>query len=94
MATLGERAGGEEIMENDVSKEALQSLAAANGLTLPVARLDRVLAQYRAYLRLLARLDAFEMPMDAEPQTVVTLTPEPTGGAQHRDAKGDPHGNR
>lgn len=93
-APLRERAGGEEIMENDVTSETLQSLAAANGLTLPVSRLDRVLKQYRIYLQLLARLDAFELPMDAEPQTLVTLAPETPTEQQPRATKGDAHGNR
>ncbi len=81
-------------MDNDITKEMLQSLAAANGINLPEARLDRVLKQYRSYLQLLARLDAFELKREAEPQTIFTLVPESSHQPARRNPKGEPHGNR
>lgn len=81
-------------MENDVSTETLKSLALANGLNIPDARLERVLKQYQIFLQLLARLDAFDLQREAEPQTVFTLLPQLPQEPARRNTKGEPHGNR
>ncbi len=81
-------------MENDVNKETLRALAAANGLHLPDARLERVLKQYQNYLQLLSRLDAFDLKMDSEPETVFTLVPDESEPPHSGQTKGGPHGNR
>ena len=79
-------------MPGEITRETLQALAAANGLSLPEKRLERVWKQYQIYLRLLARLDAFDLKMEAEPQTIVTLLPE--APPERRGRKGEPHGHR
>jgi hypothetical protein len=63
-------------MADVVSKELVKSLALANGLNLPEARIGRVLEQYKTYLRLLERLDSFELDRTAEPATVFSLATE------------------
>ena len=64
-----------------VTRETIRTMAAANGLALPEKRVDRVWKQYQAFMQLIARLDAYELPMDAEPSTTFTLVeevPEPS----------------
>lgn len=63
-------------MANEMTKETIKTLAQANGLPLPDERLERVLHQYQNFMRLTERLDAFELKMDEEPQTVFTLVPD------------------
>ena len=81
-------------MQDEVNKETIRTLALANGLHLPDARLERVLKQYQNYLQLLARLDSFELKMDAEPATVFRLAPDEPQPAPPRQRRGEPHGNR
>jgi hypothetical protein len=91
-------------MDSDVTKQTIQSLAAANGLALPDGRLDRVLKQYQIYLRLVERLDAYPLPMESEPSTVFTLAGEMKDTSSGRRAgpaarrsqqqKGESRGNR
>ena len=91
-------------MENDVdknaiSKETLKSLAGANGINLPDERLERVLNQYKKYLELLARVDAYDLKREAEPETIFTLEPyaasrKAESRTAHSRTKGEQHGNR
>ena len=81
-------------MEDGVNKGTIRTLALANGLLLPDARLERVLKQYQNYLQLLARLDSFELKMDAEPATVFRLVPDEPQPTRPRQGRGEPHGNR
>jgi len=81
-------------MDNEITKDTIKALAIANGLDIPDARLDRVLKQYRSFMEALARVDAFKLPMEAEPQITFTLAPdaqaEPNAA---RGKKGDSRGN-
>ena len=63
-------------MANEVTKDTIKTLTQANGLPMPDERLEGVLHQYQNFMRLIARLDAYELKMDEEPQTVFTLVPD------------------
>jgi hypothetical protein len=63
-------------MANEVTKETIKTLAQANGLAMPDDRLERVLHQYQNFMRLIERLDAYELKMEEEPQTIFTLVPD------------------
>ena len=63
-------------MANEVTKETIKTLAQANGLSIPDERLERVLRQYQNFMRLIERLDAYELKREEEPQTVFTLVPD------------------
>ena len=60
----------------EVSKEMLKSLAAANGVDLPDARLDAVLKQYQQYLKTLEELDSLPLSREAEPEIKYSLRAE------------------
>ena len=81
-------------MEDEVNKETIRTLALANGIHLPDTRLERVLKQYKNYLQLLARLDSFELKMDAEPATVFRLAPDEPQPARPRQKRGEPLGKK
>jgi hypothetical protein len=70
-----------------VTKELIRSLASANGLNLPEARLESVLKQYENYLRLLELLDSFELDRTAEPALGFTLAIEVSASAPHPATK-------
>jgi hypothetical protein len=57
----------------EISKEMLKSLAAANGVDLPDARLDAVLKQYQQYLKTLEELDSLPLSREAEPEINYSL---------------------
>ena len=67
-----------------MTKEAIQTLAAANGLSLPEDRLEVVLKQYEDFLQLLARLDSWELEMGEEPATTFSLSADAPGAARPR----------
>lgn len=79
-------------MDNEITKETIKTLAVANGLNIPDERLERVLKQYQSFQQALGRVDAFPLPMEAEPQTIFTLTPEAQTDSA-RGKKGDTRGN-
>jgi len=84
-------------MANEVTKETIKTLAQANGLPMPDERLERVLHQYQNFMRLIARLDAYEMKMDEEPQTIFTLVPDAAPSRKAASAgqkKGDSNAHR
>jgi len=57
----------------EISKEMLKSLAAANGVDLPDARLDAVLKQYQQYLKTLEELDSLPLSRETEPEINYSL---------------------
>ena len=57
----------------EISKEMLKSLAAANGVDLPDARLDAVSKQYQQYLKTLEELDSLPLSREAEPEINYSL---------------------
>ena len=57
----------------EISKEMLKSLAGANGVDLPDARLDAVLKQYQQYLKTLEELDSLPLSREAEPEINYSL---------------------
>ena len=87
-------------MANEVTKETIKTLSQANGLPLPDERLERVLHQYQNFMRLIERLDAYELKMDEEPQTIFTLVPEAAPNrkaafsGQARQKKGESNAHR
>jgi hypothetical protein len=87
-------------MANEVTKDTIKTLAQANGLPMPDERLERVLHQYQNFMRLIERLDAYELKMDEEPQTVFTLVPDASSGrkgnnsGQARQKIGDTNAHR
>lgn len=87
-------------MANEVTKDTIKTLAQANGLLLPDERLERVLHQYQNFMRLIGRLDAYELKMDEEPQTIFTLVPDAApnrkaaSASQARQKKGDANAHR
>jgi Asp-tRNA(Asn)/Glu-tRNA(Gln) amidotransferase C subunit len=84
-------------MANEVTKETIKTLAQANGLSLPDERLERVLHQYQTFMRLIERLDAYQLKMDEEPQTIFTLVPDAAPNRKAASAaqkKGDANAHR
>jgi len=85
-------------MANEVTKDTIKTLAQANGLPLPDERLERVLHQYQNFMRLIGRLDAYELKMEEEPETIFTLVPDAaprkTSAGQMRQKKGDANAHR
>ena len=83
-------------MANEVTKETIKTLAQANGLPIPEERLERVLHQYQGFMRLIEQLDAYELKMDEEPQTVFTLVPDAASrkAASAGQKKGDANAHR
>jgi hypothetical protein len=85
-------------MANEVTKETIKTLAQANGLPMPDERLERVLHQYQNFMRLIERLDAYELKMEDEPQTIFTLVPDAaprkTSAGQARQRKGYANAHR
>ncbi len=81
-------------MANEVNREFIAALAAANGLDLPDKRLDRVLKQYQSFMRQIARLDAFELKREAEPSVTFSLAKnmEPPAPSAQRKAAGGSNG--
>jgi hypothetical protein len=55
-----------------ITKELLRTLALAQGVNLPEARLEAVLKQYEAYLQSLARMDSLPLAREAEPEILFT----------------------
>lgn len=57
----------------EITKELVRSLASANGVDLPEARLDAVLKQYKDYLNTLEKLDSLPLSREAEPEIIYSL---------------------
>jgi len=64
-------------MPEAVTKEFIQSLAAANGLTIPEERLELVLRQYESFMRTLGEINSLPLPREAEPAIVYSLQQQP-----------------
>ncbi len=50
-----------------IDRAFIQTLAEANGLTIPDERLDLVLRQYESYLRALETIDSVDQERELEP---------------------------
>ena len=57
-------------MQAPITREFVRALALAQGVTIPDERLDDVLAQYRAFMESIARLDSLALPKEAEPEII------------------------
>jgi hypothetical protein len=67
----------------DVTKEFIRALAAANGITLAEDRLELVRVQYQSFLRGLAEINTLPLPPETEPSITYSLVPPvvPPSGA-------------
>ena len=70
-----------------VTNDLIKTLASANGLNFPEERLDRIRKQYESFLQQLARIDAFILAREAEPETIFTLATEEPVADSTRDSK-------
>ena len=59
----------------DVTREFIRTLAAANGITLPEDRLELVRVQYQSFLRGLVEINSLPMPPETEPSIMYSLAP-------------------
>ena len=59
----------------DVTREFIRSLAAANGIKIPDDRLDLVRVQYQSFIRGLAEINTLPLPRETEPSITYSLTP-------------------
>lgn len=59
----------------EVTKEFIRTLAAANGIAIPEARLALVRAQYQEFIRSLAEINTLPLPRETEPS--ITYSPAP-----------------
>ena len=66
-----------EYAMQEMTRETLRILAAANNLRVSEERLDLVLREYESLLRSLAALDALPLPREAEPANVFSLPSAP-----------------
>jgi hypothetical protein len=57
-------------------KDTIRTLAKAVGLSLSEERIEVVLPQFKANLEYIATVDAFELPLEAEPSTIFQLSPK------------------
>jgi len=70
----------------EVDKALIQTLAEANGISIPEDRLEVVLKQYQTYLGLLNQLEAFPLAQEAEPSLTFQLPAD--GAGSPRDRRG------
>ena len=68
----------------EVDKALIQTLAQANGISIPEDRLEVVLKQYQTYLGLLNQLESFPLAQEAEPSVTFTLPSGSAGSARDR----------
>jgi hypothetical protein len=54
-------------------RTAMKAIAAVNGMTLGDERIERDLAQYKTLLAAFDRIQRVELPLEAEPATIVTV---------------------
>ena len=59
----------------DVTREFIRTLAAANGIAIPDERLDLVRLQYQGFIRGLAEINALPLPRETEPSITYALVP-------------------
>lgn len=59
----------------DVTKEFIRTLAAANGIAIPEERLDLVRVQYQGFIRSLAEINTLPLPGETEPSVTYSLAP-------------------
>lgn len=68
----------------DITREFIRTLAAANGITIADDRLELVRRQYESFLRTLKEIDAVALAPETEPATAFFLAspapPPPAGG--------------
>lgn len=68
----------------DVTREFIKTLAAANGIEIPDERLDLVRVQYQTFIRTLAEINALPLPRETEPSItyalVAPMVPSSGGG--------------
>lgn len=68
----------------DITREFIRTLAAANGITIADERLEQVRRQYESFLRTLGEIDTVALPPETEPATVFLLAspapPPPASG--------------
>ena len=68
----------------DVDKALIQTLAEANGISIPEDRLEIVRKQYQTYLDILNQLEAFPLAQEAEPSLTFILPADGAGSARDR----------
>jgi Asp-tRNA(Asn)/Glu-tRNA(Gln) amidotransferase C subunit len=57
----------------EITREFIRTLAAANGITIPDERLEQVRRQYESFLRTLEEIDSVALPPETEPTTAFLL---------------------
>jgi Asp-tRNA(Asn)/Glu-tRNA(Gln) amidotransferase C subunit len=69
----------------EITREFIRTLAAANGITIPDERLEQVRRQYESFLRTLEEIDAVALAPETEPATAFLLaSPVPPPAASRR----------
>lgn len=63
-------------MSDHEIKAAMRTIARINGLPLSEERIEVALPAYKEYLAAMARIEAVELPLEAEPFPVVALRPD------------------
>lgn len=59
----------------EITKEFIRTLAAANGLTIADERLEQVRRQYESFMRTLGEIEAVTLAPETEPATAFLLAP-------------------
>ena len=70
----------------EVDNALIQTLAEANGISIPEDRLEVVRKQYQTYLDILHQLESFPLAQEAEPS--LTFQTPAHGAASARDRRG------
>jgi len=66
------------------TEDFIRTLAAANGIQIPEARLEPVLRQYDSFMRTLEEINSLPLPIESEPAFVFTLPLRPPAPATGR----------
>lgn len=59
----------------EITREVIAALAAANGITIPEERLEYVRRQYESFMRTMMEIDSVSLTRETEPATSFALSP-------------------